>query len=93
MLFHPVLKGLAYPVNGIIMGGLDWSFSMAAMWAANVVCIGIIKLDGTMTLNKIWWALAAFMGTQVVTGIWRFNSNRGIWGTLRADTKSAMADM
>ena len=25
----PVLKGLAYPVNGIIMGGLDWKFTMA----------------------------------------------------------------
>ncbi len=24
-----VLKGLAYPVNGIIMGGLDWKFTMA----------------------------------------------------------------
>ena len=23
-----VLKGLAYPVNGIIMGGLDWKFTM-----------------------------------------------------------------
>lgn len=27
--YSPVLKGLAYPVNGIIMGGLDWKFTMA----------------------------------------------------------------
>ena len=25
---YTVLKGLAYPVNGIIMGGLDWKFTM-----------------------------------------------------------------
>ena len=37
-----VAKGLAYPVNGVIMGGLDWGFSTAAMWAANAACISIV---------------------------------------------------
>mmetsp|Transcript_31060 Transcript_31060/g.46311 ORF Transcript_31060/g.46311 Transcript_31060/m.46311 type:complete len:91 (-) Transcript_31060:290-562(-) len=80
-----VLKGLAYPVNGIVMGGLDWKFTMLAMWAANAVCVGMIRLtpQGAITLNTIWWALAAFMGTQVVTGIIRFQSRTGIWKALK----------
>jgi hypothetical protein len=79
-------SGLAYPVNGIAMGGLDWLFSMFAMWAANLACVGLVRAhaaNGTVTLGKIWWALAVFMGTQVVTGIFRFESKRGIWKVLR----------
>jgi len=79
VLVTQVLKGLAYPVNGIIMGGLDWKFTMLAMWVANVICVGMLKFGGVVTLTKIWWALAAFMGTQVVTGILRFKSRTGIW--------------
>lgn len=83
VLVTQALKGLAYPVNGIIMGGLDWKFTMIAMWAANAVCVGMIRFDrGVMTLNKIWWALAAFMGTQVLTGIARYKSHTGIWKIL-----------
>lgn len=81
-----VLKGLAYPVNGVIMGGLDWKFTMIAMWAANIVCVGMVEFfarTGTITLGKIWWALAAFMGTQVVTGILRFKSKTGVWEVLK----------
>jgi len=85
VLATQVLKGLAYPVNGIVMGGLDWKFTMLAMWAANAVCVGMIRLtpQGAITLNTIWWALAAFMGTQVVTGIIRFQSRTGIWKALK----------
>lgn len=86
-----VLKGLAYPVNGIIMGGLDWKFTMLAMWLANFVCVGMLQFwargGGVVTLGKIWWALAAFMGTQVVTGALRFSSKTGIWRILRAEKK------
>jgi Na+-driven multidrug efflux pump len=86
VLVTQTLKGLAYPVNGIVMGGLDWLFSMIAMWAANVACVGIVKgfaLKGTLTLGQIWWALAAFMGTQVVTGIIRYESKTGVWKVLK----------
>jgi len=88
VLATQVLKGLAYPVNGIIMGGLDWKFTMAAMWLANVVCVGMIQFwanANAISLGKIWWALAAFMGTQVVTGVLRFQSKTGIWKILRAE--------
>jgi len=88
VLVTQVLKGLAYPVNGIIMGGLDWKFTMAAMWLANIVCVGMIQVwvnANAMSLGKIWWALAAFMGTQVVTGAVRIQSKTGIWKLLRSE--------
>jgi Na+-driven multidrug efflux pump len=87
VLATQVFKGLAYPVNGIIMGGLDWIFSMSAMWAANFVCIGMVSFwslgGATVNLTQIWWALAAFMATQVVTGILRYESKTGIWRVLK----------
>jgi len=96
VLLTQVFKGLAYPVNGIIMGGLDWIFTMTAMWAANFVCIGMIgfwSLGGaTVTLTQIWLALAAFMATQVVTGILRYESKTGVWRVLKVgDEKVATA--
>jgi len=86
VLVTQVLKGLAYPVNGIIMGGLDWKFTMIAMWAANFICVGILRGSDIVSLNRIWWALAAFMGTQVVTGVVRFESRTGVWSMLRRRT-------
>lgn len=92
VLLTQVLKGLAYPVNGIIMGGLDWFFSMVVMWIANVVCVGMIRGfaagGSVVTLAQIWWALAAFMGVQVVTGIIRYESRTGVWKALRSSADS-----
>ncbi|KAG7364417.1 MATE efflux family protein [Nitzschia inconspicua] len=89
VLTTQVFKGLAYPVNGIVMGGLDWVFTMIAMWAANFVCVGMVRfwsLGGAVpTLNQIWWALAAFMATQVVTGVLRYQSKTGVWKVLKGD--------
>jgi len=87
VMLTQVLKGLAYPVNGIIMGGLDWNFSMLSMYLSNFICIGMIQFwkFQKITLIDIWWALAAFMGVQVVTGIIRMNSGTGIWKTLKED--------
>ncbi|GKY91227.1 hypothetical protein MPSEU_000095300 [Mayamaea pseudoterrestris] len=89
VLLTQVLKGLAYPVNGIMMGGLDWFFTMTAMWLANVSCVGMIwygrRGGNAIGLEQIWWALAAFMGTQVVTGIMRYQSKTGVWKALREE--------
>ena len=93
VLVTQVFKGLAYPVNGIVMGGLDWIFTMLAMWAANIVCVGMIRgwamksVNGAVTLGQLWWALAAFMGTQVVTGILRYQSKTGPWKVLKAENQ------
>ncbi len=79
-----VNKGLAYPVNGIIMGGLDWGFSTATMWLANVVCIGmLLALRPNVSLQTLWMALSVFMGIQWVSGVVRFLSGTGVWGLLR----------
>ena len=66
------------------------------MWLANIVCVGMIQVwakANVMSLNKIWIALAAFMGTQVFTGALRFQSKTGIWKLLKKEkglaTKSA----
>ena len=91
VLVTQTLKGLAYPVNGIVMGGLDWVFSMIAMWVANFACVGLIRSfasKGAVSLGMIWWSLAAFMGTQVVTGILRFQSKTGVWSVLRKQEAS-----
>ena len=56
---------------------------MIAMWIANIICVGMIKFGGVMTLNKIWIALFAFMSTQVVTGILRVESKTGVWKLLK----------
>lgn len=89
VLLTQVFKGLAYPVNGIIMGGLDWFFTMVVMWLANFVCVGMIRgfaAGGQLvTLAQIWWALAAFMATQVVAGIIRYESKTGVWKILREE--------
>jgi hypothetical protein len=67
---------------------------MIAMWAANFVCVGMIRFwcrgGAVPSLNQIWWALAAFMATQVVTGIMRYQSETGVWKVLKGD--QVMAD-
>ena len=77
-------KGLAYPVNGVIMGGLDWSFSTLFMWVANAVCVGIIyKMKPLTSLSPIWWGLSFFMAIQWISGALRFSlSEAGVWGLL-----------
>jgi putative MATE family efflux protein len=86
---HCSVSFLLFQVNGIIMGGLDWVFSMLTMWMSNVVCVSMIwyfaRGPAGVTLGQIWWALAAFMGTQVVAGIVRYESKRGVWSALAAE--------
>jgi putative MATE family efflux protein len=93
VLLTQVLKGLAYPVNGIIMGGLDWFYSMIVMWISNFACVGLVRYfittSGAVSLAQIWWALAAFMGAQVVAGIVRYESKTGVWQVLRGDSLAA----
>jgi Na+-driven multidrug efflux pump len=84
-------KGLCYPVNGVIMGGLDWKYTMIAMWAANFACVGLIKAFSmagiSITLNRIWIALFVFMATQLITGIARYSSKKGVWKVLQEESK------
>jgi putative MATE family efflux protein len=89
VLLTQILKGIAYPINGIVLGGLDWFFSMAVTWASNFACVGLLRsfaiTTGAVTLSQIWWGLAAFMGVQVVFGFLRYESKTGPWKVLRAE--------
>lgn len=82
-----ILKGLAYPVNGVIMGGLDWMFSVVAMWLGNLGCFAVLaycsQVFGAVSLHQVWWALAVFMGANVVADIARYESKTGVWKVLQ----------
>lgn len=78
-----VLKGLAYPVNGCLMGALDWSAASATMWASNAACFLSLLRPGPTTITKLWQALAAIFVTQCAAGIARVASGSGPWANLR----------
>jgi putative MATE family efflux protein len=96
VLLTQVAKGFCYPVNGILMGGLDWTYTMLVMWLANIVCLAVLMvpltlttatttMNGLISLERIWWGLCAFMSTQVVFGIARYQSRTGPWRVLRLE--------
>ena len=67
------------------MSIVEWN----GLGATNLVCVGMVRGwkmgGGVVGLGQIWWALAAFMGTQVVTGILRYESKTGVWKVLRSE--------
>eukprot|EP00981_Chlorochromonas_danica_P016178 scaffold15944_cov248-Ochromonas_danica.AAC.12 len=73
-----LLKGLAYSTGGIILGGLDWLWSSISVQAAALACVSLTFILKP-SLNNIWVALAAFMGTQVLISLVRFLSQSGPW--------------
>ena len=44
VLAAQVLKGAAYPINGALMGGLDWSAAALSMWLAQLSCVGAVAV-------------------------------------------------
>ena len=88
----------AYPVNGALMGALDWSASAVAMWAAQLGCLLTVLLfsrGGTrvLSLNDLWTSLAVLFTMQIVVGLARMFSGRGPWAALkRAGAEEAAAD-
>eukprot|EP00617_Octactis_speculum_P027875 CAMPEP_0185746276 /NCGR_PEP_ID=MMETSP1174-20130828/4777_1 /TAXON_ID=35687 /ORGANISM="Dictyocha speculum, Strain CCMP1381" /LENGTH=84 /DNA_ID=CAMNT_0028420827 /DNA_START=108 /DNA_END=358 /DNA_ORIENTATION=- len=81
VLLTQVAKGLAYPINGVVMGGLDWRFSTLGMWGSNLACLAILAigrtLPGGQSLSFVWGGLAVFMWGQCLSGVWRFMSGTG----------------
>ena len=76
-------KGLAYPANGIIMGGLDWGFASLGLWAGSLCCIGIITFGpGPPTLLRIWSGIAVFVAAQSILVAARVASRTGPWRIL-----------
>eukprot|EP00548_Thalassiothrix_antarctica_P014567 CAMPEP_0194177014 /NCGR_PEP_ID=MMETSP0154-20130528/10864_1 /TAXON_ID=1049557 /ORGANISM="Thalassiothrix antarctica, Strain L6-D1" /LENGTH=464 /DNA_ID=CAMNT_0038891441 /DNA_START=1044 /DNA_END=2435 /DNA_ORIENTATION=+ len=79
VLMTQIAKGLCYPINGILMGKLDWTYSMLTMWIANLSSIGYLYFftPKTKSLTQIWTALFLFMITQAVAGIGRIIYQNG----------------
>eukprot|EP01035_Chromulina_nebulosa_P016846 gene16846-22331_t len=78
VLLTQIFKGLAYSTGGILLGGLDWSWSTLSMTVAAIVSTALIIILPSSLWN-IWVALAAFMASQVVVATIRFLSGRGPW--------------
>ena len=79
-----VAKGLAYPVNGVIMGGLDWGWLSLSTWLSNAACCAVIAyFKPTQTIATIWYGLCTFMSMQCLTGLARILSRTGAWTALR----------
>eukprot|EP01041_Mallomonas_annulata_P000297 gene297-533_t len=76
-----IFKSLAYSTNGVLMGGLDWTYSSAGMAFAAFLCMVIVKVLPPSLWN-IWIGLGAFMATQVVVSSMRFFSGKGPWAGL-----------
>ncbi|KAJ8603317.1 hypothetical protein CTAYLR_009019 [Chrysophaeum taylorii] len=76
-----VLKGLAYPINGALMGFLDWKAASATMWLAQFACATTLYAtrDQPPTLARLWVSLAALFSVQCVAGLARIASNTGPW--------------
>lgn len=62
-----VFKGLGYATGGIILGGLDWSWSSGSAQVAAVLCLATLLMLPSSLWN-IWVALAVLMATQVSRG-------------------------
>ena len=87
VLLCQALKGLAYPVNGALMGALDWSASAASMWSAQLACLATVLVfsrggQRVLSLNALWASLAVLFMAQIVVGFARIVSGKGPWVAL-----------
>lgn len=89
-----VLKGLAYPVSGALMGALDWRASAAAMVLAQgctLLLVAVWSGGGAriLALNELWGALAVLFAVQTGAGLVRIVSGTGPWKALRNERPEA----
>lgn len=91
MLVAQVLKGLAYPTNGIVMGAMDWQFSTVTMWVSNIAAMGYLRRVGAggLGLAEIWKGLTIFMAVQVGVSLARIASKTGPFRILRESKETA----
>lgn len=86
VLLCQIFKALAYPMNGSLMGALDWSFSAVVLWTAGAAGVGLFSFlasFGVVDLRTVWFGLTTFFATQVVLGLGRIFSGTGPWRALR----------
>ena len=85
------LKGLAYPVNGLLMGALDWSAASVTMWASNIACLLVLARPTPSSLDKLWRGFAALFIVQCGAGLLRVASRTGPWTRLRRPSSASTA--
>ena len=85
VLLCQLCKGLAFPANGVVMGGLDWGFATVGIWAGTALCLALVHgLSSPPSLGSIWLGLAAFMASQTLFSAARVASRTGPWAVLFA---------
>ena len=77
-----LFKGLAFPANGVVMGGLDWTFATAGIWIGSALCLLLVHSSSPPTLTSVWIGLSAFMSTQTILSLARVMSRAGPWKLL-----------
>ena len=82
------LKGLAYPVNGCLMGALDWSAASATMWLSNGVCALSLLRPTPTSLVKLWEGFACLFAVQCAAGLARVASRTGPFARLKGDDRA-----
>jgi len=96
VLVAQVLKAMAYPMNGALMGALDWNYSAVALWLAGLAGVGAFRLcagpaaaaAGLPALATLWVGLVGFFGAQLLLGLGRIASGSGPWRALRRDLRA-----
>ena len=70
-------------MNGVLMGGLDWTAASVTMWASNLACLAVLLRDTPVSLAKLWTGFAALFLCQCGAGLLRVVSGTGPWKRLR----------
>jgi hypothetical protein len=79
------LKGVAFPITGVIMGGMDWGVAMGSMCCANVACTVALKFTAKST-RGLWMAWSVYYLAQALLGMLRYKSKTGVWKRLQMDS-------
>jgi hypothetical protein len=68
-----VVKGVCFPVNGMLMGELNWSAAFAGMCFANVACFLALQQQSEVpTMRRLWTAWTFYYLAQSLVGVTRF---------------------
>lgn len=82
VLLAQVAKASAYPVNGSLMGFLDWRFLTLSLWIASFASVAVAQMYRS-SLSGLWLSLSVFFGAQCALGLIRMGSRTGPWTRLR----------
>ena len=84
VVLFAVAKGFAFPINGIIMGGMDWGVAMWSMCFANLACFVALRCVEP-SARGLWLAWGAYYVAQGLLGFVRYKSKSGVWKQLKKE--------